>query len=397
MPSLIHTYADLKASINARIHNKMGLVATPRVIINDIVTEVSGLKLRSNKRSAVLAPNLFNDIYQYAAPSDLDGNNVIGIQPQSMNRDRNQIWELITEEEFDQRKQSGNNLIAVADHSMTRSLRVSYRDGGLRELSIAGIQGLTGDSSTGASWAAFGNADTLATDTYNFIKGSGSLSFNLTSGGTTSGIVLTAANTFDLSYYKSAGSVFAWVYMTTASYATNVKTRLGSDSSNYYELTATTANGGGAFVNGWNLIRFDFSSKTTTGTPVDALCDYVALYITKASGTTDTSWRFNWLNAKQGSISNIIYYSNYPWQTSGGTYIRESTADTDLIVCDEDEWKLFIEKGVEVLGMAAREYNDATLAANRYGDARAGTGLAGEYKRNYPTESLQLVSTIYNF
>lgn len=47
--------------------------------------------------------------------------------------------------------------------------------------------------------------------------------------------------------------------------------------------------------------------------------------------------------------------------------------------------------------MAAREYNDATLAANRYGDARAGTGLAGEYKRNYPTESLQLVSTIYNF
>jgi len=54
--SLIHTYADLKASINARIHNKMGLIATPRVLINDVVTEVSGLKLRSNKKLATLAP-----------------------------------------------------------------------------------------------------------------------------------------------------------------------------------------------------------------------------------------------------------------------------------------------------------------------------------------------------
>lgn len=395
--ALIHTYADLKASINTRIHNKMGLIATPRVIINDVVTEVSGLKLRSNKKSATLAPNLFNDIWQYASPADLDGNNVIGIQPQSQNRDRNQIWELITEEEFDQRKQTQDNLIAVADHSFVRSLRVSHRDAGLRELSIAGIQDLTGDSSTGASWAAFGNADTLATDNYNFIKGSGSVSFNLTSGGTTSGIVLTTTNTFDLTYYKSAASVFTWVYMTTASYATNVKLRVGSGASAYYELTATTANDGGAFVNGWNLVRFDFSSKTTTGTPSDTACNYVALYITKLSATTDTAWRFNWLDAKQGTISNIIYYSNKPWQNSSGTSIFESTADTDLIVCDEDEWKLFIEKGVEVLGMAAREYNDATLAANRYGDARAGTGLAGEYKRNYPTESLQLVSTIYNF
>lgn len=390
-----YTYAALKASINTRIHNKMGLIATPRVLINDVVSEVSGFQLRSTKRSATLAPNLFNDIYQYASPADLDGNKVIGIQPQSMNRDRNQIWELTTEEEFDIRKQSEYNLIAVADHSFVRSLRISARLDEVRELSIAGIQGLTGDSSSGASWTAFGNASNLATDLYNFIKGSGSLQFDLTNGGTTSGITLNTINTFDLTYHKSAGSVFAWVYMNTASFATNIKLRLGNSAAVYYELTATTANDGGAFINGWNLIRFDFNSKTTTGVPTDTTCNYVALYITKLSGSTDTGWRFNWLNAKQGNISNIIYYGSKPWQSVAGAFLDTSTLDTDFLVCDQDEYKLFVEKGVEVLGMAAREYDDSKLAANRFGSLQLRQGMIFDYKMNYPSENLQLVTTMY--
>lgn len=390
MPTIFpYTYASLKASINARIHNKIGLVATPRTIINDVVTEVSGLGLRSTKKKATLAPNLFNDIYQYAAPGDIDGSNLIGIQPQSMDRDRNNIWELVTEEEFDIRKQSDTNLVAFADHTFVRSLLISSRNSDLLELSIATIQGLTGDSSTGASWAAFGNADTLATDTYNFIKGNGSLSFNLTTGGTTSGVVLTTVNTFDLTKYKSAGSVFSWAYMTTASNITNVKLRLGNSASVYYELTATTANDGAAFVNGWNLIRFDFNTKTTTGTPADTTCNYAAIYFTKVAGTVDTGYRFNWLNAKQGSISNLIYYSSSSWESNAGTFLGDSTVDSDYLVADVDEYGLFVEKGVEVLGMAAREYVDARLAADRYKE------LARDYKMRYPTESLQLTSTYY--
>lgn len=390
MPTIFpYTYANLKASINARIHNKIGLVATPRTIINNVATRVSGLSLRSNKRKAVLAPNLFNDIYQYAAPSDIDGNNLIGIQPQSMNRDRNNIWEFVTEEEFDIRKQSDTNLVAFADHTFVRSLLISSRNSDLLELSIAGIQGVAGDSSTGASWAAFGNADTLATDTYDFIKGNGSLSFNLTTGGTTSGIVLTTVNVFDLTKYKSAGSVFTWAYMTTASNITNVKLRLGNSASVYYELTATTANDGAAFVNGWNLIRFDFNTKTTTGTPTDTTCNYAALYFTKAAGTVDTGYRFNWLNAKQGSISNLIYYSSSSWESSTGTFLGDSTSDSDYLIADADEYGLFVEKGVEVLGMAAREYVDAKLAADQFKE------MVRDYKMRYPTESLQLTSTYH--
>lgn len=392
-----YTRSNLKASVNARIHGKIGLVTNINNIINDVVNEVSGLYLRSSKRKYPLAPNLFNDIYQYTSPPDIDGWGIIGIQPQSMDRNRGNIWELVSEEEFDIRKQSSNNLVAFADHTFIRTLLISERNRDLRELSIAGIQGLTGDSATGASWAVFGDATNLQTDTFNFIKGNGSLEFDLNSGGTTAGIVLTTVNTFDLTQYKSAASVFTWVYINTAATPTNFKLRVGNNSGNYYEMTATTPNDGTTFVNGWNLIRFDFNSKTTTGSPVDTTCAYVALFMTKSAGAAaDTGFRFNWLNAKQGTISNLIYYSSFPWESSTGTFKNLSTDDSDYIVCDQDEYLLFVEKGVEVIGMAAREEQDAQLAAARYGSLGAHKGMAYDYKQKYPTEALQLTSEYYN-
>lgn len=392
MPVTVYPYtrALLKSSINGRIHGKIGLVTNPNNLIDDIVNEVSGLYLRTAKKKAVLAPNLFNDIYQYAAPSDIDGGKLIGIQPQSMNRSRNNIWELVTEEEFDIRKQTEYNLVAFSDHSFVRSLLISAKTDNLLQLTIAQLQGLTGDSASGASWAAFGQATNLQTDSYNFIKGSGSTEFDIATGGTTAGLVLTTVNTFDLTKYKSAGSVFTWAYINTVANVTDIKLRVGSSSSNYYQMTATTPNDGTSFVAGWNLVRFDFNSKTTVGTPVDTSGAYVALYFDLSSGTVvDTGYRFNWLNAKQGSISSLIYYSAYPWESSTGTYKNLSTDDSDYLVADQDEWNLFVEKGVEVIGMAAREYQDSQLAAVRYKEA------AKAYKQNYPTEAFQLSSTYH--
>ena len=391
-----YTYANLFSSINGRLHGKMGLVTNPRSVINDAVNEVSGLYLRSAKTKAVLAPNLFNDIYQYASPSNIDGGKIIGVQPQSMNRSRNNIWELVSEEEFDQRKQTDSNLIAFSDHTFVRGLLISAKNDNLRQLSIAGIQGTTGDSSSNAAWAAFGNATNLTTDSYNFIKGNGSLQFDLTSGGTTSGIVLTTVNTFDVTQYYSSGSVFAWAYITQASDITNVKLRLGNNASNYYELTATTPNDGTSFVAGWNLVRFDFNTKTTVGSPVVTTFAYVALFFTlSASNLTTAGYHFNWLNCKQGNISNLIYYNTNPWESVTGTVQKSSTADTDYICCDQDEYNLMVEKGVELCGMSAREYQDAQLATAKYGNPATKQGMSWDYKRNYPTEALVLTSTYH--
>jgi hypothetical protein len=247
------------------------------------------------------------------------------------------------------------------------------------------------DSSTG--WSGFGDGTNLSTDTYEYIKGNASVKFDISSaGGTTAGVVNSTLATYDLTNFKSNGSVFAWVYITSTTNLTNYIVRLGSDSSNYYSMTATTTNEGTAFATGWNLLRFDFSGKSTTGTPVDASCDYAAIYMTKTAGkVSETDYRFDHLIVKLGAIYDFIYYSKYPWQSSAGTYKQNSTDDTDYINADEDEYGIILEKCVELAAREIREDADMVTAKNNFRD------MVRDYRRNYRSEAVQSQNTYYNF
>src|SRR5690606_1938634 len=122
-----------------------------------------------------------------------------------------------------------------------------------------------------------------------------SLEFDIdASGGTTAGVSLTDGPAIDITDYVTDGSLFCWVYIVDITDITNYIARIGSDSSNYYSMTATLTSEGLAFQNGWNLLRFDFNGKTTTGTPDDENCDYRAIYMTKDAGkVSETGYRFD--------------------------------------------------------------------------------------------------------
>jgi hypothetical protein len=79
--SLQYTRTELKNYINAGIKNKQGALISFDNIVNRAVRDVLGeVDIRSTKRIANLAPNLFNDIYDYAAPSDLKGKALIQLR-----------------------------------------------------------------------------------------------------------------------------------------------------------------------------------------------------------------------------------------------------------------------------------------------------------------------------
>ena len=381
-----YSYLDLVASVKGRLHNALGQLTDIRVTLNDGVGQTSDIDFRSQKRKSTLAPNLFNDIYQYTCPTDLKGLKIVGLQPQSMDRSRSQKWELTNEEEFDQRKQSEYNLLAFSDRDFTRKLLVSadVDDVGF---TVAPLNALTGEG----TWTAYGDATNLTVDTDEYMKGNASIKFDISSaGGTTAGITAADITTFDLTNYASAGSVFVWVYITSATNLTNYKLRLGNDASNYYSMTATTTNEGLAFSAGWNLLRFDFSGKSTTGTLSLTTCDYAALYMTKAAGKiSETDYRFDHIIVKKGKIYNLIYYTNYPWQTSAGVYIPESTADTDVLNLDIDEYDVVVNKVVEVAAGSMQDYDAEKMAMMKYEKSRK------DYLRSYRSEALQSQSTYY--
>lgn len=337
---------------------------------------ISDIDLRSTKRNSALASNLFDDIYSYAAPSDLKGDAIIDLIPQ-VNRDIDFRLELVSEQEFDMKKTIRDNIVAIATDELVKRLKFS---GDVKDtvLSPGSLDSLTND---GGTWIAFGDAESVAADTDNFIKGGGSVKFDLTGSGTTAGISNIGLTTFDITDYINNGSVFVWVYINSTTNLTNFIIRIGNDiTANYYTQTITTTNESTSFVNGWNLLRFDFASMTQTGTVAPTTCDSIAIYMTKTSGKSDNGYRFDDISLHTGQIHNVLYYSGYPWQTSAGVFLENSTADTDVLNAETDEFDLFVFRGKAELFRELRRFDLVKDAMAEYDK------LKKEYQRLNPSE-----------
>ena len=375
------------------------LILLSNIAVKEVISEHD---LKSTKRRSALTPNLFDEIYQYTCPSDLKGLGIIDVKPQ-IDRGRGDSWRLTSAEEFDRLKTDlrvdqfgdeitmnknsqwlGENLVAIDHRDFITKLLLS-RPVNDDEVSIDGLN-VVGD------WAGFGDGTNLTADTDNYVKGSGSVNWDINAdGGTTAGIYNDSLTDFDVSEYKTTGSVFVWAYITSATNLTNFILRIGSSSSAYYYITITTDNEGGSFVAGWNLLRFDFVNKATTGTPDDDACDYVALYMTKdGAKVSETDYRFDNLVMKAGQHFYVVYYSKYGWQSAAGTYLEDSTADTDLLNADVEEYQLFVKKLVELGERHLRHHSLANDAKQNYSNDLI------NYQNKYSSEALPLVQTYYN-
>ena len=350
-------------------------VITARIPINRGARRVlDDIDLRSTKRNSVLSTDLFDDVFSYGAPSDLKGDAIIDIIPQ-VNRSSRFRVDLVDEAEFDLKKNVDRNIIAIARDELVNRLKFSG------DVDDATLTAATFDSTTadGGTWAAFGDATNVTNETDNYITGGGAVEFDLVGSGTTAGLDGTITS-IDIAEFINAGHVFAWVYINSTTNLTNWILRIGSDSSNYYTQTVTTDHSSAAFVNGWNLLRFDFASMTETGTVVDASVDYVALYMTKTSGKSDDGYRIDHMVIHSGEIHYVLYYSRFPWQDTTGTYLEDSTADTDLLNAETDEVQGFIFRCKAELFREVRRFDLVKDAMAEYKEWKA------EYQRKNPSE-----------
>lgn len=383
-----YQYSDLlNQIIDQNRRSNITNVITARNYINRaarlVATEVD---LRSMKRKAVLGTDLFDDVYSYPAPSDLKSDAIIDFAPQ-VNRSSDFRLELVSEQEFDQKKTIKRNVIAVATDDLAKRILFSG-DVDDTILKPASLDTLTTD---GGTWVLFGDAESVAADADNYVVGGGSVKFDISSaGGTTAGLQNASLTQFDITDYTNAGHVFVWVYINSTTNLTNWILRIGNDSSNYYTQTVTTDHASLAFVNGWNLLRFDFASMTQTGTVAPTTCDYIAIYMTKTAGKTDDGYRVDDVSLHTGEIHDVLYYSRYPWQTSAQAYIENSTADTDYLNAEMDEFEGFVFKGKEELFRELRRFDLVKDAREQYENWKR------EYKMRNPTERVHRNRFYYN-
>jgi len=379
---MIYTFSQLKSDINGKIKGKIGILVDEISTINQGVRQVmSDIDLLTTRRRTRLTPNLFSGIYEYAAPTDLKGYGVITIQNQKFNKSKE--WNLVPFEQFLRRQD--NNTLAISDYDGIRKLFLNsnFDDDKITIQNFDTVGNIT----------AFGDAENLSTDTSDFITANASLTFDISSaGGTTCGVEETISSIDLTNYLKGNGCVTVWAYITSTTNLTNYILRIGTDSSNYYYKTITTQSDGTAFVTGWNLLKFDLTSLTETGTVTDTSILYYALYFTKTTGkVSEIAYKFDDLVLHAGEINNVYYYSNYGWQTSVGVYMQNSTEDSDLLNAGPEEYELILSKCSELAADEVDEERVSIKQEKRYKD------LMKVYINNNPSESLIMISTTQDF
>lgn len=378
-----YTRAQLRSKVNGNIKNKGGILVDFNETLNTAARSVlDEVDLRSTKRKTTLSPNLFNEVYQYAAPADLKGLKVISVAPQ-VNRERNAEVAFVLPDEFHRRLD--RRAVAVDDRDAVRKILANFQANPSDSAVVDSM-----DSATG--WSATGDAENVAAETTDYVAGSGALGFGIGAGATSSaGVEKSTLATLDITDFLS-GSAFVWAYLQSADGVTGFTLRIGGDASNYYAKSVTAPHDHTAFQNGWNLVRFDLSSATTTGAPVASSCSYARVSMDKSTAkVSETGYRFDHLVLRRGAVYPVVYYSKFPWRSAAGAWLENATADTDVLNADTDEVNLFIAKATE---LAAGEVTEDEIEKKWN---RRFVGLAASYLTDNPSEALLLTSTYYDF
>lgn len=380
------TISDLKTRLEGKLH---GTTTNKVQDLNNLIFEAGGnllLKIdpAETKRVQQLSGAMYDQVFSYAAPTDLKGDKIIDIRPQS-NRTLSDNFSQSTTEQFDSYKSVTNNSFSVELNSGVKTIKIS------KALTAGALLNDANSLTDNGTWAVGGNATDLAADTLNKITGTASLKFNISAAGSTAYIENSTMTAVDLSTYKNVGALFVYVYIPSTTIITSVNLRWGSSTSDYYNRTVTATQDNTALVLGWNLLRFDWDGATQVGTPVDTAID--TLRVTFAySGTAVNSVRVDNIIARIGQIEEVVYYSKYLFQNSSGTWLEKPTADTDTVNLDVDSFNLLL---YEVAYLIAQQLQgeDASFDASFFKNTR--DEVWSVYMRTYKSEKIKRQNAYY--
>jgi len=382
------TVATFKADLIRKLHGTtLGKVEG----VNNTIAEagrnvLTRLDPQETIRSVTIENALFDDVYSYTAPSDLKGDKVIDIQPQT-NRQVSQNFTKVFIEEFSRNK----NL---------RDFNIQYKNGTkffrIKE-DVAPNKAVISEVNSTTGWTVGDSSTNLSLDSLNFITGSKSLNFDIDTSSTSAYIENSTLLPVDLSGYDDQSSLFVWLYIPDASKVTNCIARLGSGGSDYVTRTITTTHDAQAFADGWNLLRFDYDGATETGTVDWSAITYFRLTITHDQ-TGDTDFRIDSITAGIGELYEIVYYSDAIFKSSAGAYLTVPTTDTDIIQLEQDAYNIMLYECAYILTQELQgkngSFDESYFRRILDGDGSR-PGLYRRYHMSYPSQNKKARSTYY--
>jgi hypothetical protein len=368
-----------------QITNINGLIyRSAREVVNDIDSN-------ETKRIVSLASPLYYQVYDYVLPSDVKGNRIIDIRPQ-VSRTPDNFFIQRYNREFDRIKiATPERNFTVNYNSGVKTVRINnpYNQ---NNVTISNASSTTSDG----TWSTTGTASNLQSDYVNFVKYSSSLSFDLGSGvnPSTGSLEVSLLQDINLLQYVLQGRFFYYVYLPIASNFTSIEVEVGSDSSNYWSYLSTSNTFGNAFVNGWNMLGFNWSDASVSGFPDASDISYIKVSY-NYNGTQMNGVKLNNIFFSLGAIYEIEYYSKFLFRDYSTNAFQETvTDDSNLIILDTDSYNILLAQAA--LQCVQQQQSGSSLQADIQFFSEMYKSSVNNYKNMYPSETQKTTARYYD-
>lgn len=385
---MAYSVSNAKADLDGILH---GTTSNQVTGIDNLINRAArqvlmDLDPQETKRIVQFTNPIYNSVYDYDVPTDLKGNKVIDIRPQTI-RYPSDIWLQQYNQAFDVSKYwTLSDGFTINFNTGVKTIRITAPS-----LPNPVLINQASSITDNGTWAVGGGATALTTDNVNYISGGASLQCNLAAASLTGYLENSTMEQLDLSAYVNQASFFLYTYLPDAADVSAVQFRIGSDASNYYSLSTTTNQQGNAFTNGWNLLQFKWASMAVTGSPVTTAMDYTRVTWTY-DGTLQTGIRLNNITEILGQVLEIEYYSKYMFRdVTTGAFQETVTADTNLINLDTETYNVML---YQIAYLAIQQTQGKDMEADKAYFGKLYQDNLARYKAMYKSE-IQKPQSVY--
>jgi len=343
------------------------------------------------ERTLPLDNVVHDDVFNYTLQADVKA--IIDLYPQD-NRDSLDVGSRLQPSDFAAQKLRENKKLTIESDDGTKFIRINWRSRAPK--TVHSMDSLTANG----TWSAVGSATNLVADNLFKISGSNSIRFDVVATG--DGLQNSDMSSIDLDKFDELADFFIWLYFPSVTLLTSVSAIWGNDlTSNFWTSTAqTTRADGTAFQNGWNLIKFQWSTATETGTVDPAAIDSFRFTIATSGAEAIANVRADNIMVSLGRNFDIKYYSSYAFRSSAGVWIRLPTGGSDTVVFEGTALQIFTMEALKAVAQQVQG-EDATsdLAYARlelHGDPRSPDpqhrrGLYAQYRKMFPSNAKKAV------
>lgn len=364
-------------------------------LLFDAVRAVSSeVTIVEGKRIVPLSPVLIDGDMLYVEPSDVE--RPIGLIPYGGKT----VGNVLNDFDFTPASVIEDTLYGTQFEREYRLgiplLRVKATNLSKQPVSLNVFSSLTSDGIATVS----GDASNLGTNETWMTNGNASLDFDVVQSTGSSNLTITGMTSKDISG-MDRDSVLqliidvpeAWAGVADVAGAlTSVRLRVGTNASNYYQMTTITNSYGGAFTQGLNTLSFKKRNVTQVGTVDEEDITYIQVTFTHTASATGV--KVDNLIISEGFGMSYSYYSNsYFINVNTGALSTVPASNlTDKTIFNKDTYDLVVWELRRVMDFALKGDGSGIVSreARRalYGlqGVASEEGLYVKYRRKYPSD-----------